>query len=568
MTQHSDQALKNEPQPGDLNPQVEKDMLGKDGGQRELGIDPDAILAAMVANVLSPDRVRGKEFTGVVLHHIPAITELTPEMGPFYKVYKELEKQELEKDPEGGTANVVAKADKALFMIKVRVPILDSMIPPPPLYNINNQLGEKVFGAGGAESLTDEEKLSIKYISMHTTFVGKKGGFMGFGEELPPVGSYVRVSYDDVKNFSGPQYLGQIEIKKPEPSGGGGFFGMPSWGDGSCNGGLGNHPVVQGVKTASKNLVKSIFGKDEKKQIQEEIDKIKAEMIEIDDSPRPDQEMLATLGAKKRGLEAKLRAKTPPASSADPGAGDRRQDPTVPPASPPSSCAASSTVGGRPPGPFVPGQAMHDGIVRDIKGCIDPATPSPNADKLRAVLKELGYYEKGREISNGGDLLPEGAVMMASILRSIKLDHPDIRITLTGGNDCFHQERIRRKGSGVTRHGSGRAMDMAVYPVTADTLDRVCQSLMNYAAANDRNCRFIDEYRRPSGHATGGHFHFSWGTIDNEGQWWMEKAEKLSQSSTPWSGGTARRSAGKSLAITATTVNPKALKEGGAGWFG
>tara|TARA_Y100000296_G_C5070784_1_gene204780 strand:+ start:174 stop:464 length:291 start_codon:yes stop_codon:yes gene_type:complete len=96
-------------------------------------------------------------------------------------------------------------------------------------------------------------------------------------------------------------------------------------------------------------------------------------------------------------------------------------------------------------------------------------------------------------------------------------------------------------------------MDMAISPANTDTYDKICQTLMSYAAGNNGNCRFIDEYRKPTGHATGGHFHFSWGQ-GSEGGSWMKKARQHAQSGTPWRGGTMRRPGNKSLTIRAISV--------------
>ena len=64
-----------------------------------------------------------------------------------------------------------------------------------------------------------------------------------------------------------------------------------------------------------------------------------------------------------------------------------------------------------------------------------------------------------------------------------------------------------------------------IYPANTATLDQVVSILMRYAGVNNGNVRFIDEYRRPTGHATGGHFHISWGQ-GTEGATVMKLAKK------------------------------------------
>ena len=55
------------PQPGDLNPDAtEAEMVGKKK-QQDLGIDPDAVLAAMVAHTLGDNRLEVHEVNGVVI---------------------------------------------------------------------------------------------------------------------------------------------------------------------------------------------------------------------------------------------------------------------------------------------------------------------------------------------------------------------------------------------------------------------------------------------------------------------------------------------------------------------
>tara|TARA_Y100000034_G_C6890721_1_gene409671 strand:- start:483 stop:1682 length:1200 start_codon:yes stop_codon:yes gene_type:complete len=151
--------------------------------------------------------------------------------------------------------------------------------------------------------------------------------------------------------------------------------------------------------------------------------------------------------------------------------------------------------------------------------------PSPEADKLRAALIELGYKEKGREISNGGDMNPEAVRMIISILQRIKQEMPNLGVKLTGGNDCFHQIKVQGQGI-LTRHTSGRSMDMVIYPPTEANLDKVVSILMQFSAGNDGNVRFLDEYRRMTKHATAGHFHFSWGP-GTEAAGTMKRAQRM-----------------------------------------
>ena len=64
--------------------------------------------------------------------------------------------------------------------------------------------------------------------------------------------------------------------------------------------------------------------------------------------------------------------------------------------------------------------------------------PTPNADRLRAVLAELGYSDKG-QISQAGDITSALADCAIAVFRQIKTTLPNLQIRVTGGNDLFHQ---------------------------------------------------------------------------------------------------------------------------------
>jgi len=143
---------------------------------------------------------------------------------------------------------------------------------------------------------------------------------------------------------------------------------------------------------------------------------------------------------------------------------------------------------------------------------INPDAPTPNADRLRATLKNLNYLEKGRELSNGGDLTKEAADMGISVAKKIKELVPGVTLVFTGGNDLYHKQL-----SYNSRHKSGRGLDFVVTPTTPTYIKAVKEILQGYAAGNKPNFKFIDEYANPTRAASGKHFHFSWGP-GTEGQ--------------------------------------------------
>ncbi len=147
-----------------------------------------------------------------------------------------------------------------------------------------------------------------------------------------------------------------------------------------------------------------------------------------------------------------------------------------------------------------------------------------NANKLRATLTELGYKEKGKEIDNGGaDISPQIEKAASAVLRTIKRELPSVSITVTGGNDIYHQNL-----SYSSRHKLGNAVDLTVTPSDPATLDKIVNILQRYAAGNVANFRFIDEYRNLSKDGTGNHFHISWGA-GTESKNELNKAVLLAQ---------------------------------------
>ena len=152
-------------------------------------------------------------------------------------------------------------------------------------------------------------------------------------------------------------------------------------------------------------------------------------------------------------------------------------------------------------------KAKMDGASGKINPNVDDnSTNGAQANRLRKILKELGYKEKGVEIDNGGDISITMRKAGEKVFRTIKKEIPSIEIKVTGGNDAFHQ----RLGY-TSRHTAGRALDFVIYPSTNKNLDKVVNILQRISAGNNPNFRFIDEYRRLSKAGSGAHFHISWG---------------------------------------------------------
>jgi hypothetical protein len=146
-----------------------------------------------------------------------------------------------------------------------------------------------------------------------------------------------------------------------------------------------------------------------------------------------------------------------------------------------------------------PGAAQPAETVQEFVG------ETPNADRLRQVLTELGYFEKGRELSNGGDIQPKTAETGIAVMKKLKERVPNITVTMTGGNDRYHQQLPYK-----SRHSQGLGLDFVFSPANSDTIPRVKEVLQSFAAGNQPQFSFLDEYSSPTAKATARHFHFSW----------------------------------------------------------
>jgi len=132
-------------------------------------------------------------------------------------------------------------------------------------------------------------------------------------------------------------------------------------------------------------------------------------------------------------------------------------------------------------------------------------TLKESSEEIRTTLDNLGYNEKGNELSSGGEVTDELSSIVSSILKEFKSTNPSIKITITGGNDQFH------KGlSYNSKHTKGQAVDLVLKPYNSNTSTAFLQILDKYKNKNSK-FSYIDEYKNPSGGATAGHFHLQYG---------------------------------------------------------
>lgn len=137
-----------------------------------------------------------------------------------------------------------------------------------------------------------------------------------------------------------------------------------------------------------------------------------------------------------------------------------------------------------------------------------------NSNNLRSTLSSLGYEEKGNELSSGGEITDQLSEIVSNILKEFKQVSPQTVVTITSGNDQYHQ------GLGYnSKHTEGKALDLTVTPYSTETSQLFTKILDSYKN-KDSKFNYINEYEHPSGAATGGHFHLQYteGTSQNKPQ--------------------------------------------------
>lgn len=132
-------------------------------------------------------------------------------------------------------------------------------------------------------------------------------------------------------------------------------------------------------------------------------------------------------------------------------------------------------------------------------------TLSESVEGLRSTLSSLGYDEKGAELTSGGQVGNEITDITSKILTDFKEADPKTTITITAGNDAFHQRMGGRSG-----HSRGNSIDLTLNPYSNRSARKLRKILDTYKSG-DSEFNYIDEYSRPSRRSTGGHFHLEYG---------------------------------------------------------
>jgi len=146
--------------------------------------------------------------------------------------------------------------------------------------------------------------------------------------------------------------------------------------------------------------------------------------------------------------------------------------------------------------------------------------------QFRDNFKSLGYSEKGSELTSGGDLQLDFLNIIDEFVKEwSQVDKNKVcKLTFTSGNDSFHKNITAY----TSRHTKGEAVDVV--------LPENCHSsfiqLLNMYKTKYNGFNYIDEYRNPTSHATGGHFHISYRAGHPEGGKSNEKNQSTTQDTT------------------------------------
>lgn len=124
-----------------------------------------------------------------------------------------------------------------------------------------------------------------------------------------------------------------------------------------------------------------------------------------------------------------------------------------------------------------------------------------SAEDLRDALDDLGYKEKGSEISNNGEITDELSSKAIELFNVIKRRLPKVKIKVTAGNDRYHSNV---SGS---LHPKGMALDFTVKPTKYNSM---IEDILKDFRVKNPGFRYMNEYVKKSKNWTGGHFHISY----------------------------------------------------------
>lgn len=146
-------------------------------------------------------------------------------------------------------------------------------------------------------------------------------------------------------------------------------------------------------------------------------------------------------------------------------------------------------------------------------------------DLRNYAISKLGWSEKSGELSSGGELKDDFTKILNELIYDYSKVAPGCKGQFTAGNDKFHHG-IKDY---VSRHTKGEAVDVTLPESCRESFTRL---LKNYTSKYF-GFSFIDEYKKPTKKATGGHFHISYRKSAPEGSSGGRTPEKTSTQDIP-----------------------------------
>lgn len=137
--------------------------------------------------------------------------------------------------------------------------------------------------------------------------------------------------------------------------------------------------------------------------------------------------------------------------------------------------------------------------VKEFKN--DNSLLNEETSDIEMAVSATGNRIKGNELESGGPLNDNLDNVVAQILKDFEQTNPNVKITLTSGNDLFH-----KKLPYTSQHTLGSALDLTLEPNDRKT-KKAFENLLEKYKSKVPNFKYINEYDKPTRYATGGHFH-------------------------------------------------------------
>ena len=123
-----------------------------------------------------------------------------------------------------------------------------------------------------------------------------------------------------------------------------------------------------------------------------------------------------------------------------------------------------------------------------------------DAAAIRQTLDTLDYTEKSNQLDSAGPITNYASVLFRKFFEFLKKENPDVVIRVTAGHDKFHKKYN-------SRHNFGEALD---FTVDQGSVTDVAKTLKTFKNKHSSEFKFLDEYKNPTSHSTGAHFHIAY----------------------------------------------------------